>query len=96
MSSPAARRKVAGLYGPAFGSTDLDHGTAPDLARHDLLGQLRQIGYGRHCEANLNARVIMIAEKAADMIRSRSAPAPAAIARQDAALVQEIVSQRGF
>ena len=94
MSSPAARRKVAGLYGPAFGSTDLDHGTAPDIARHDLLGQLRQIGHGRHCEANLNATVIMIAEKAADMIRSRSAPA--AITRQDAALVQEIVSQRGF
>ncbi len=45
--------------------------------------------------ANLNATVIMIAEKAADMIRGRPALPPAAIGRQPQALVREILSPAG-
>lgn len=45
--------------------------------------------------ANLNATVIMIAEKAADMIRGRPALPPAAIARQPQALLREILSPAG-
>lgn len=44
--------------------------------------------------ANLNATVIMIAEKAADMIRGRAAPAAAEVGRQPKALIDEILSQR--
>ncbi|MDR0808394.1 MAG: choline dehydrogenase [Gemmobacter sp.] len=45
--------------------------------------------------ANLNATVIMIAEKAADMIRGRPALPPAAVTRQPAALLREILSPTG-
>ncbi|MGV3552969.1 GMC family oxidoreductase [Rhizobium sp.] len=44
--------------------------------------------------ANLNATVIMIAEKAADMIRGRPALAPADVARQPRAAIEEILSLR--
>lgn len=44
--------------------------------------------------ANLNATVIMIAEKAADMIRGRLALPPAAIAPENPALLREILMAR--
>lgn len=44
--------------------------------------------------ANLNATVIMIAEKAADMIRNRARLPPADVATQPDALIREIVSQQ--